>query len=1179
MKKNYSTWLVFLLVLPACTNRADSEHISDQESKAHKAPEIILLDELADTLKPQTIFLHSRNTPKSTIFPKGQHKNSSTFYEPLGPRSSKTPKNTQLSTGGTPPIKNLGVALFTNHTTEQGLLLDVIVSSVIDRRGQLWFGTYGGGVSSFDGQHFTNYTSAQGLAGNWVWSIAEDHKGRLWFGTLGGGVSCYDGHSFTNYTTEQGLASNVVYAITEDSKGQMWFGTRSGGVSCFDGKQFINYTTKNGLTSNSVFSIMEGLHGELWFGTQGKGVCYFDGRKFNKPSTLIQLADKDVRCIAKDSLGNLWFSTQDGGVNRYDGQQHTSFTIKNGLSSNDIRSIGVDQDGQVWVGTRGGGVSLYDGASHFFTYTKANGLANNDIRSITVDNTGQLWFGTFGSGICHYGGQGVSNITTAQGLAANIVWSITTDQSDRLWLGTDAGISRFDGQSISNYTTEQGLPANVIWSTATDEAGQLWFGTLGGGLCRYDGKILTTFTTDQGLTTNDIWCITPVSDGGLWIGTRGGGFSYFDGKSFTNYTTKQGLAGDWVSSIVVDQYQHLWLGTRDGGVSYFDGSSFTNYTTAQGLASNFVWEVSSDQKGNLWFGTEEGLSFLPAEQIKKLAQTKVSNRSKFLPSFKTFKTSEGLPDNYVTQVLALPEHKIVVGTNLGLSIFDVPDQGANKLTRLKKVEIFNINTGYPIKHINVGQTALYSDGKGILWVGTGSDQTGLVKFDYHLLHKNEVQPRIFIKQVRINEEAIPWHTLAEPAAKPWLDSLNKPAYVTEEVSVLGKALSEEQRQILRRKYLKLKFDSISGFNPLPQGLILPYQHNHITIDYTTTELAKPQLIEYKYKLEGYNQKWSPALTKTSATFGNINEGTYTFKVMARFKGLSNSQARNWTPPVTYTFRVRPPWYRSWWAYTIYGLTLIGVVILIVWWNGRRLRARAKELEVQVDKATIVIRKQKEEVEIAKKQSDELLLNILPEEVAEELKTKGAAEARLFDAVTVLFTDFKGFTQLSEQLSAIELVKEINLCFSMFDQIIHKHGIEKIKTIGDAYMAAGGLPIPNKSHAEDVVKAAVEIQHFMQEYKQTKLQQGELFFELRIGIHTGPVVAGIVGTKKFQYDIWGDTVNTASRMESSGEIGKINISGTTYDLVKTLFQCSHRGKVYAKGKGEIDMYFVDAYLSE
>jgi adenylate cyclase len=207
-------------------------------------------------------------------------------------------------------------------------------------------------------------------------------------------------------------------------------------------------------------------------------------------------------------------------------------------------------------------------------------------------------------------------------------------------------------------------------------------------------------------------------------------------------------------------------------------------------------------------------------------------------------------------------------------------------------------------------------------------------------------------------------------------------------------------------------------------------------------------------------------------------------------------------------------------------------------------------------------------------SESLLLNILPKEIAEELKANGKAEAKHFDEVTVMFTDFKNFTQISEKLSPTELVAEIDTIFAAFDNIVSKHNIEKIKTIGDSYMCAGGIPVPNKTHAVDVVNAGIEIQQFIKQHIEKRVVEGKDPFEIRIGIHSGAVVAGIVGKIKFAYDIWGDTVNLASRMESSGEPGKVNISGSTYELVKELFHCTHRGKIKAKNKGEVDMYFVD-----
>ena len=220
-----------------------------------------------------------------------------------------------------------------------------------------------------------------------------------------------------------------------------------------------------------------------------------------------------------------------------------------------------------------------------------------------------------------------------------------------------------------------------------------------------------------------------------------------------------------------------------------------------------------------------------------------------------------------------------------------------------------------------------------------------------------------------------------------------------------------------------------------------------------------------------------------------------------------------------------------------------------------------------------IQKTKKIIEEERNRSDSLLLNILPEETAQELKESGKVKAKKFDSVTVLFTDFKGFTSYSTNLSPEVLVETIGFYFSKFDAIIEKHGLEKIKTIGDAYMCAGGLPFPTENHAENMVKAAMEIAEFVTETKKN-VKATEMNFDVRIGINTGPVVAGVVGAKKFAYDIWGDTVNIASRMESNSEPGKINISENTYALIKDQFDCEYRGELDVKNKGVMKMYFVN-----
>ncbi|MFQ5448538.1 MAG: adenylate/guanylate cyclase domain-containing protein, partial [Saprospiraceae bacterium] len=209
----------------------------------------------------------------------------------------------------------------------------------------------------------------------------------------------------------------------------------------------------------------------------------------------------------------------------------------------------------------------------------------------------------------------------------------------------------------------------------------------------------------------------------------------------------------------------------------------------------------------------------------------------------------------------------------------------------------------------------------------------------------------------------------------------------------------------------------------------------------------------------------------------------------------------------------------------------------------------------------------------KQRSENLLLNILPAQTAEELKKYGKAKARRYDSVTVLFTDFQSFTQIAERTSPEALVAELDECFKAFDEIATRFNVEKIKTIGDAYFGVAGLPTPTPTHAEDAVRAALAMQAFMKEFREKQEREGKPPFFCRIGIHSGPVVSGVVGKKKFAYDVWGDTVNLAARMEQSGEINQVNISQSTRDLLGQGIRCIHRGKVKAKNKGELDMYFV------
>ena len=230
------------------------------------------------------------------------------------------------------------------------------------------------------------------------------------------------------------------------------------------------------------------------------------------------------------------------------------------------------------------------------------------------------------------------------------------------------------------------------------------------------------------------------------------------------------------------------------------------------------------------------------------------------------------------------------------------------------------------------------------------------------------------------------------------------------------------------------------------------------------------------------------------------------------------------------------------------------------------------------KAKTVLLEKNKLIEEERERSDELLKNILPASIAEELKEHGKAKAQRYENATVMFSDFVNFTKISEQLSPEQLVQELDTCFRGFDQIIAQYKLEKIKTIGDAYMVAHGLR-ERVSVPVDIIKAAIDMQEFLEDLKVEKVRQGLPYFEARIGIHSGPVVAGVVGLNKFAYDIWGDTVNIAARMEANSDPGKVNISEKTYGLVKYNFNCRYRGKISAKNKGQIDMYYVESKVTK
>ena len=357
-------------------------------------------------------------------------------------------------------------------------------------------------------------------------------------------------------------------------------------------------------------------------------------------------------------------------------------------------------------------------------------------------------------------------------------------------------------------------------------------------------------------------------------------------------------------------------------------------------------------------------------------------------------------------------------------------------------------------------------------------------------------------------------------------------------------------------------DSINKkLEQISKGITLNYRNHNITF-----ELQPADSVYYQFYLEGFDREWSSWKHINFKEYTNIPAGKYQFKIR-----YINSASTGGEISLV-SLRILPLWYFSRLAIILYLLT----ISLVIWTLFDLLNLRFARKLYTLEQ---IINKRTEDLIIEKEKTEALLANVLPKNTASEIMEKGKATKIKYNFVTVLFSDIQGFTKIAEEMNPEVLIDELDKFFFHFDSVVEKYGIEKIKTIGDAYMCAGGIPEKNRTNPVEIILAALEMKAYMTNLKETSELEGMKYWDIRMGIHTGTVVAGVVGQKKLSYDIWGDTVNTASRMESSGEAGKINISGTTYEFVKDFFTFEYRGKMPVKYKGELEMYFVNGIIPD
>ena len=387
------------------------------------------------------------------------------------------------------------------------------------------------------------------------------------------------------------------------------------------------------------------------------------------------------------------------------------------------------------------------------------------------------------------------------------------------------------------------------------------------------------------------------------------------------------------------------------------------------------------------------------------------------------------------------------------------------------------------------------------------------------------------------------HKLMRLHVERFLGQQQKPQTLLHRVAITGDSL------------IRYNFSGKQQKEPVPE---LSWSQNSLQFHFSAPSYGQTSPMLFRTRLRGNDEQWTPWTTSHRRSFSNLQEGDYTFEAQSQ-----NGHGMV-SPVLTYSFSIRPPFYRTWYAWAGYAILLVLLIYAIIRWRSYRFAREKRKLEEIIHQRTRELQQEKEK-------SDRLIERMLPKDTAEELKAGVKTKPYFYNKITVLFGDIRGFTKITEEMGRGMLIEKLSRCFLQFDHIVEKYNIEKIKTVGDAYMAAGGIPDENQAHPVEVILAGMEMQNYMH-----RMGNGssDRIWDIRIGVDTGPVVAGVIGRNKLSYDIWGSTVNMASRMEALSEPGKINISGNTHALIKDFFICRYRGRMPVKNSGAIDMYFVE-----
>ncbi len=866
-----------------------------------------------------------------------------------------------------------------------------------------------------------------------------------------------------------------------------------------------------------------------------KGIFTWEGNLPRKIDLPFQ-ADEIFQSVS----GILVYGKHDG-IYHYENGQLVIQTEASDIPLEYVSNLLLINGIQIMVDGRNNQVSFTDNQGNTVVSSHLDSLLASWQYSCLIElSTGHLAWGTSLGGmiVTDMGGRIIKYFSDNNGLSSNHVVSLFIDAMDHLWAVHPQSLTRIEFPcSITSFNRESGLKGNV------------------NDLARHKGILYAA--TEHGLyylVSADDTPISPVTSHFSRItGLKGGCRQIIGAKESLIVLTWDGvfrILDQGLETIIASQVNKIHYSARndlllagtDQAFLIFQGNSIVYRDT---LLTEIA-DIAESEDGCLWLSSRQGKVFRSSQHfdgsvdlnfLQYSTNDILGEKDAYVDLIPVdgqifFSGMEGLyryhhnTDEFVRDTLftfpgidgmfriSLMAHDASQNYWINLHF---PAEGRNEIyiAEKRQGQGFELSR-MPYPQIDAQQiNFLYPEGDSVMWIGT---HTGIFRHD-----------AVF-------------------------DSPVTPVFHTHIINVIFGDDSVYEFDFIKSDAFADKHKN--------NRIAIPYLGNRIRFIVLSTDFSSEPGTMFQYRLIGLHANWSDWSENTSIEFSGLKRRKYDLIVRSQdiYGSVSESDS--------FSFLIKSPFYLSWYAIIFYLLLFILIFIAYQKWRSVQRGKEHMRLEEIIQERTEALIKEKEKTE-------NLLANILPKKTADELKSKGKVTSSKFKMVTVLFADIEGFTKIAEQMNPDKLIDELDRFYFHFDSVVEKYNIEKIKTIGDAYMAAGGIPVKNRTNPVEVILAALEMQQFMKELKDSRAD----IWDLRIGIHSGSVIAGVVGQKKFSYDIWGDTVNTASRMESSGKIGKINISASTYQLVKDFFECEYRGKMPVKYKGDIAMYFVKGIKPE